>query len=369
MTIKSDSDYVAGALANYTSGIGYYTSHTEVSDLLQVGAFTSSSTPSIATVGKIIKRVEGRIDESIKLSYRPEIIEKETHNFDAWQLQSYPLTYWKDYVGFIQLNSTKIQKIIRLEVYKGDAYEDLASAMVEYTPPADAVNGAFTITLGVGSDADTGYRFVLTKGQANGFYDLFGQETTVKQICDAINEKYPADTARFTGETSIKEITDAPNGGGVTRNISDFFYASPSHNGTSVKISSLLPKDAGTICTITATHGTTSSSSFDDKENYGRREDFWTLDGEGKIFFRQDYPYLMPHSVKVTYIRGSKRVPASIHEAATKMVAAEILVHDDNTILINETGANIDLKTKHDILMQEAKAIIDGKKQLIHFID
>jgi hypothetical protein len=51
------------------------------------------------------------------------------------------------------------------------------------------------------------------------------------------------------------------------------------------------------------------------------------------------------------------------------MVAAEILVHDDNTILINETGANIDLKTKHDILMQEAKAIIDGKKQLIHFID
>ena len=167
MTIKSDSDYVAGALANYTSGIGYYTSHTEVSDLLQVGAFTNSSTPSIATVGKIIKRVEGRIDESIKLSYRPEIIEKETHNFDAWQLQSYPLTYWKDYVGFIQLNSTKIQKIIRLEVYKGDAYEDLASAMVEYTPPADAVNGAFTITLGVGSDADTGYRFVLTKGQAN----------------------------------------------------------------------------------------------------------------------------------------------------------------------------------------------------------
>ena len=77
----------------------------------------------------------------------------------------------------------------------------------------------------------------------------------------------------------------------------------------------------------------------------------------------------MPHSIKVTYIRGSKRVPASIHEAATKMVAAEILVHDDNTILINETGANIDLKTKHDILMQEAKAIIDGKKQLIHFID
>ena len=51
------------------------------------------------------------------------------------------------------------------------------------------------------------------------------------------------------------------------------------------------------------------------------------------------------------------------------MVAAEILVHDDNSILITETGSNIDLKTKHDILKEEAKALIDGKKNLLHLID
>jgi len=45
------------------------------------------------------------------------------------------------------------------------------------------------------------------------------------------------------------------------------------------------------------------------------------------------------------------------------------LLHDDNTVLIAETGANIDLKTKHDILVEEAKEIIDGKKQLLHLID
>ena len=68
------------------------------------------------------------------------------------------------------------------------------------------------------------------------------------------------------------------------------------------------------------------------------------------------------------YIAGDSRVPAPIHEAATKIVAAEIIRHDDNSILIAETGSNIDLKAKHDILLEEANKIIDGKKNLIHFI-
>ena len=361
--LRSDSDYIAGALPNYASGIGYYTSHTEVSDMLQVGAFQASgqSTPDIPMIGKIIKRVEGKIDDTIKVSFRPEIIEKEVHNFDAWRQQAYPVTFWKDYVGFIQLNSEKVSKIIKLEVFQGSEYVDLASASVEYTPPATAINGTYTITLGVGSDADTGYRFVLTRGQNNGFYDTFGQKTTVKQICSAINEVYPADTAQFTGETSAKTISDAPDEGGTTRNISDFFYACPAEDSSKLIISSLLPSDAGTICTITATHGTpTSSTSFIDNENSGRLKDYWTINDEGKIFFRQNYPYLTPHSV---------RVPSKIHEAATKLVAAEVLVHDDNTILIAETGSNIDLKTKHDILIKEAEEILEGKKQLLYLID
>ena len=46
-----------------------------------------------------------------------------------------------------------------------------------------------------------------------------------------------------------------------------------------------------------------------------------------------------------------------------------MLVHDDNTIQIAETGANIDLKTKHDILIEEANKILEGKKTLLHLID
>ena len=74
------------------------------------------------------------------------------------------------------------------------------------------------------------------------------------------------------------------------------------------------------------------------------------------------------HSIRVTYVAGDSRVPATIHEAATKLVAAEVIRHDDNSILIAETGSNIDLKTKHDILIQESEAILKGKQNIVHFI-
>ena len=63
---------------------------------------------------------------------------------------------------------------------------------------------------------------------------------------------------------------------------------------------------------------------------------------------------------------GDARVPGVIHDAATKLVAAEVIRHDDNSILIAETGSNIDLKTKHDILLKEATEILEGKKITIY---
>lgn len=363
--LSSPSDFTT-INPSYSAGRGYYTTHTDVSNLLQisVGAtsyFTSSTTPSDAMVGSIIKRVEGRIDDTIGYSFRPEIVENEVHDFEPWRYPIYPSTFWKDYAGFLQLGSEKVSKIVRMEVWKGDSYEDVASASVVYTPPAAATSGTYTITLGI-----AGFSFVLDKG--TDFIDLYGQKTTVQEICYAINEKFPHKTAQFTGETSAKSVT--ATSGAVTRGISDFFYASPSENDTSIHISSLLPADAGTLSTIASTHGTpTSSTTFSDNDDQGRLADYWMIGPEGKVFFRNTWPYQQKHSIRVTYVRGGNRVSAAIHEVATKLVAAEILMHDDNSILIAETGANIDIKTKHDILKEEANLILDRKKSLLHLID
>jgi len=81
------------------------------------------------------------------------------------------------------------------------------------------------------------------------------------------------------------------------------------------------------------------------------------------------YPYHNKNSVIVNFIAGDGRVPSAIHEAATKLAAAEILRHDDQTILIAETGGNISTKEKYDILRKEAMEILDGKKDLLYLID
>ena len=115
-----------------------------------------------------------------------------------------------------------------------------------------------------------------------------------------------------------------------------------------------------TVCSLTA---------FTDKEDMKRTGDYWLLNEEGRIFFLQDYPYHTRNSVIVSYIAGNSRVPSAIHDAATKLVAAEILRHDDQSVLITETGANISTKEKYDILKKEAMDTLSGKADIVYFIE
>ena len=355
---SSPSDYYRANVNNgkvlYTDGNGFYTTHTDISNLLQISNFSDSTTPTKAEVGKIIKRVEEKIDDKIGHSFRPIIYKDETHNFEFFTHAMYPVRPYKDYVGFIQLERPKIMKIIRLEVWQDNKYVDLASATATYTPPASGSN--YTLTLGVG-----GFTFVLTEG--TDFYGSYGKKTTAQEIVALINEVYPTKTTQFTGEGTAKSKTAVSNS--LTRNISDFFYATTDKEDSSkVIISSLLPGEDGSSCTIASSAGTTTS--FTDNQDQRRLGDFWTIDSEGKIFFLKNYPYLQHHSCRVTYVSGDARVPAWVNEAATKLVAAEVIMHDDNSILIAETGSNIDLKTKHDILTKEAGELLSGKKLIIY---
>jgi len=350
---SSPSDFTT-INVNYAQGNGYYTRAEDVADLLQIGSFSSTTTPSLADVGKVIRRVEDKIDDKVGHPFRPLIYKDEFHNFEFFQHSYYPVQPYKDYVGFIQLERPKVMKIIRLEVWQGNYYVDLASATASYVPPASG--SGYTLTLGVGN-----FTFVLTEG--TDFFGSYGKKTTAQEIVAAINEVFPKKTAQFTGATAAKSKT--ATSGSLTRNISDFFYASTAtDDGTKVIISSLLPGEDGSDCTIAKSAG--STTNFTDNQDQRRLGDYWTIDSEGKIFFLKNYPYVQNHSCKITYMSGDARVPGVIHDAATKLVAAEIIRHDDNSILIAETGSNIDLKTKHDILIKEATEILEGKKITIY---
>ena len=51
------------------------------------------------------------------------------------------------------------------------------------------------------------------------------------------------------------------------------------------------------------------------------------------------------------------------------LVAAEIIRHDDQSILIAETGSNISTKEKYDILVKEANDILKGKGDMVFLLD
>ena len=143
-------------------------------------------------------------------------------------------------------------------------------------------------------------------------------------------------------------------------------------DSTTVIMSAAATGSSAATTTFTSINGiptVCNMTEFTDKNDMQRLGDYWTIGDEGRIFFQREYPYHTSNSVVVTYIAGSGRVPAAIHEAATKLVCAEILRHDDQTILIAETGGNISIKEKYDILRKEAFETLSSKSDIVYFID
>ena len=68
--VSSPSDFT-NINVDYSAGNGHYTTHTDISNLLQISSFSANTTPNLSEIGKLIKRAEEKIDDSIKTSYRP----------------------------------------------------------------------------------------------------------------------------------------------------------------------------------------------------------------------------------------------------------------------------------------------------------
>tara|TARA_R100001510_G_C7649856_1_gene207327 strand:+ start:158 stop:1465 length:1308 start_codon:yes stop_codon:yes gene_type:complete len=431
---SSPSDYSLSGAPDYSAGLGFYTDYIQVADLLQVPRFDTSSTyPTRAQVGNIIKRVEGMVDDKLKRSYRPIVTKKEIHNFEYTNRPG--MTLYGGYVGFIQLRQMKIQKVISLQVWSGSGYKEIASAQSKIKL-LENYRDMHSIILEL---PNSGVSFEMVAENNVGslgndeFCTTFGIKTTATDIVSLVNEEFPP-THRYTNAASNKSLTSS------SLSISDFFFAQKEEgDGGSILISSLLSGDDGSDCVIKATiqqSSTTTNSStsltvadssklavgmvvtgtgitgtvtiasisnsttvildnpasasgtntltftttdsiptvctlsaFTDKEDMQRTGDYWLLGEEGRIFFLQDYPFHTRNSVFVSYVAGNNRVPAAVHEAATKLAAAEIIRHDDQSILITETGANISTKEKYDILRKEAMDILSGKTDIVYFID
>ena len=273
----------------------------------------------------------------------------------------------------MQLDRHDISKIIRLEIWQGNTWINLASAEASVTlnDYTSMINGTSQINLKL---PNSGLVFNLLAGTTNSrFNTTYGNKTAAEELVSLINERFPSNTASLTGAGATKAQTDSTG----AKTVSDFFYASlDSENSNKVLISSLLPSDDGANCSIylngssstTSAHGL-EVSSFTDKEDAGRMNEWWKINREGRIFFRNKFPYIQLNSVKATYFAGSGRVPAIITDIATKLVACEILRSDDATVLITESGNQISVKEKYDLLRTEALDMLASKKEGVVLIE
>ena len=98
-----------------------------------------------------------------------------------------------------------------------------------------------------------------------------------------------------------------------------------------------------------------------------RLRDWWIDHEMGIIYFNNSYPFFEWNAVKVAYIYGERYLESAIEEAATKMVAADLLMSDDRSVLIPEGGQNIDLGAKVQMFKKEAEEILNRYKEVVVF--
>jgi len=344
-------------VVNYTDGNGAYTNAVKVAALLGIADFSTSTSPTLAEVGDLIRRAEDFIDEYTNESWRENLAENEFHDFDFYDKYSY---FYEDYAGKIRAEHENVRKVIRIAFWDGDSYRDVASAVSTLTISDN--DYALQVILGIGTLS--WQLTAVAAGQTSGFNNKFGIRTTAQELCYLINGQPPTITAKFTGATGNKQALDTTS----TYDVSDFFYASLEEDDT-VTIVSLLPGSDGSACTISTTGAGISATDFTDKENYDRNQTWWDMKDSGDIFFRADYPMHRKHSVKITYTYGNHRVPAVIEEAATKLVACELLASDDSYVLVGDDSTGINIQAKYDAYKKDIDAILKMKKRINYYLD
>lgn len=98
-----------------------------------------------------------------------------------------------------------------------------------------------------------------------------------------------------------------------------------------------------------------------------RRRDWWIDNEMGIVYFNNSYPYFEWNAIKVSYIYGERYLEKAIEEVATKMVATELLMADDRSVLIPEGTQNVDLASKIQLWRTESEKILSRYKEIVVF--
>jgi len=116
-----------------------------------------------------------------------------------------------------------------------------------------------------------------------------------------------------------------------------------SFTGCTIVVGSHLNEISGKITQHQFQIDLQGGSSSGDK---GRLRDWWLDHEMGIIYFNNSYPFFEWNAIKTSYIYGERYVDMGIEDICTKMVAIDLLMADDRSVLIPEGTQNVDLAAK-----------------------
>jgi len=97
-----------------------------------------------------------------------------------------------------------------------------------------------------------------------------------------------------------------------------------------------------------------------------RLRDWWCDYDLGIVYFNNTYPYFQWNSVKATYVYGERYVEKAIEDMCTKMVAMDLLLSDDRSVLMPEGTTNIDLGAKYQLFKTQIAETLPRYMEVIN---
>jgi len=99
----------------------------------------------------------------------------------------------------------------------------------------------------------------------------------------------------------------------------------------------------------------------------GRLRDWWMDPEMGIIYFNNSYPFFEWNAVKVSYIYGERYVDKGIEDITTKMVAIDLLMNDDRSVLVPEGTQNVDLGAKIQLYRADIDKVFGRYVEVVTF--
>jgi hypothetical protein len=99
----------------------------------------------------------------------------------------------------------------------------------------------------------------------------------------------------------------------------------------------------------------------------GRLRDWWIDNEMGIVYFNNSYPFFEWNAIKVAYIYGERYLEKAIEDICTKMVAIDLLLSDDRSVLIPEGTQNVDLASKIQLYKQDIDRTLPRYMEVVNF--